>query len=826
MKFLRKNIKILARVFMAASIVTLAAMTASMPAWALPGTGAVDDPYLVTTGSELDEAIKLSTDGTAATKVYIKLTEDIDAITTATYDGGKNIEIDGDGKTINGNNIARTSLRFNSNSVATESTRQTIVLKNLVMRNLKTPATSYNYGGGAIGMRAAYLTIENCTFLNNENTVDHNNSGGGAVFVQSGGSILAISNSTFYGNKSARNGGAIILAVGNVTATGTINSSTIVGNEVTGNYPGGGVAKYNSANVSLKVKNSIVAGNRHNTSANATGNDINLAAIDDGYNLFGAWPGGGSVQTGTTSDIDVAAVVVGGPPKVNRQGTPTIALWDDSGAIGAADPNTATINDQRGIGRDVSYPSIGAFEYVAADDNTFTDYSAYYDAADLAALTAMGDFAGINSGSHSDNNSPEAWAAAGVTWEASGNNRRIIGLDVHGKNLAALDVSDLTALETLNCSSNASLATITGLDSLLGLKSLSLSGTGFTTLDVSNLIALESLNCSGSASLAAITGLSDLEFLETLNCSNTAITTLDVTDLIALESLDCSGSASLAVITGLSDLESLETLNCSNTAISALDVSDLTNLKTLNCSNTAITELIIEDLENLETLTATGNAALADIELTNMGSLRTITANNNTALESFTLSGSDAAYKLALSSLNLSGCNTLDTLELSNIWSVGTLNVQNCASLSAIVGYYDIAYVNTFTITGSGLVNAPTYSVSIIPSQHGNVQAGGGNSTIALLSGDKVTFTITPDVGYKLSSFVVNGTDVIEQTILAGYYYSYVHRGVSANVTAQAEFVPGSIGNGGGSGGCDAGLGAFAALAVCALTLVKRSRKG
>ncbi|MDR0424571.1 MAG: dockerin type I domain-containing protein [Clostridiales Family XIII bacterium] len=226
------------------------------------GSFAADETITVMTGEELDLALRTAPEGS-----LIVLGADIDAVTSATYGNAsygtgtvKKFTIDGQGHTINGNGISTgappegttprngvsngTAMRFASSAANTDLT-----FKNITFRGL---ASSLNFGGGALGIYHGTVTIQNCTFINNKAVAAGGD--GGALNVDGTGGPLTIVNSTFYGNSTGNNGGAI-----SATATGKILNTTIVNNTAGGQ--GGGLLHNNASNQTT-LENSIVVGNK------------------------------------------------------------------------------------------------------------------------------------------------------------------------------------------------------------------------------------------------------------------------------------------------------------------------------------------------------------------------------------------------------------------------------------------------------------------------------------------------------------------------------------------------------------------------------------
>ena len=265
----------------------------------------------------------------------IELTGDIDAVASSTYATDVSFTIDGKGFSINGNSQDATALHF-------ESTDADVTIRNATFRGMR---SDLEYGGGAVSVFKGKLTIENCAFIDNQAMQATKTShGGGAVLAQNSAATLKIHNSTFHGNTTSGNGGAIFSR----GATTEILHCTVVDN--TANLSGGGVHIPETA--TAVMHNSIVAGNKSggdgNDVVNADGNGNRIGNLD-------------------RLKLDLED----GEPKHNggKGGSPyTIALLEGSAAIGAADKGNALEKDQRGLSRDDA-PDSGAFEFIAGDED-------------------------------------------------------------------------------------------------------------------------------------------------------------------------------------------------------------------------------------------------------------------------------------------------------------------------------------------------------------------------------------------------------------------------------------------------------------------------
>ena len=158
----------------------------------------------VTTWEQLKQTITQATEDTTIT-----LQENIINTETIGFTNGIAITIDGNGKTINGN----------QKQVFLIGTVSTLILKNITITNAKSDI------GGAIDNRGT-LNIIDSTLTNNQAYR------GGAIFNWE---TLTISNSTLANNTANNDGGAIYIYFGNLT----IKDSTLANNTAT--YDGGAI---------------------------------------------------------------------------------------------------------------------------------------------------------------------------------------------------------------------------------------------------------------------------------------------------------------------------------------------------------------------------------------------------------------------------------------------------------------------------------------------------------------------------------------------------------------------------------------------------------
>ncbi|HET8810758.1 MAG TPA: T9SS type A sorting domain-containing protein [Flavobacteriaceae bacterium] len=182
----------------------------------------------------------------------------------------------------------------------------------------------------------------------------------------------------------------------------------------------------------------------------------------------------------------------------------------------------------------------------------------------------------------------------------------LVHLDCEQNNLTSLDLSQNTALKTINCSQNNIASLVLGQNTVL--KSLNCSVNELTVLDLSQNTNLEFLDCSGN-DLTNI-DISQNTALKGLNCSTNLFTSLDISQNNALELLYCQ-VYSLSQI-NYSPNNTLKYLDCSYTNFINLDVSPFSNLKVLVCEGGAVSanqlqSLNLGQINTLEYIDCSGN---------------------------------------------------------------------------------------------------------------------------------------------------------------------------------------------------------------------------
>jgi predicted outer membrane repeat protein len=295
---------------------------------------------------------------------------------------------------------------------------------NLTIRDSLFLNNSVQGDGGAIGIKlgtANSVLIERSAFVNNRAELSGGINGhGGAISTTDNMGPITISNSTFSGNQSAGDGGALYVLASGGTGTLTLINSTLTGNRAT-RY-GGGIFQYGS---NATLHNSLLSANQ----ANIGNQDIyGSVTSDSSYNLISVNTNLSGITNGTNNNQigTVASPInplLGAIQTINN--TQVHPLLAGSPAINAAGSANCPATDQRNVSRVASTCDIGAFEFIAPPDTTITatppsisssasasfsfsgsgsspiaSYQCQLDGATFAACTSPVSYGGLSQGSH------------------------------------------------------------------------------------------------------------------------------------------------------------------------------------------------------------------------------------------------------------------------------------------------------------------------------------------------------------------------------------------------------------------------------------------
>lgn len=235
----------------------------------------------------------------------------------------------------------------------------------------------------------------------------------------------------------------------------------------------------------------------------------------------------------------------------------------------------------------------------------------------------------------------------------------------NNKELETLSIMDCT-VNSLNIKNNAALKDIL----------LNDIGSGFTSLDVSNLSALEEIECYNNDGLKSInaSGCTTLEIfycqnnklgsldvggcnnLKELYCQWNQLPELDVSECPELTDLNCVDNQLTELNVG--DNTKLGVLYCAYNQLSDLDVSHNTNLTRFDCNNNQLTALDVKNNTLLEGLWCSSNK-ISRLEMGDLTQLKELSCSHNN-LQSIDVSGFTALQQLWC------GANPLQKLDVSN----------------------------------------------------------------------------------------------------------------------------------------------------------------
>lgn len=322
-------------------------------------------------------------------------------------------------------------------------------------------------------------------------------------------------------------------------------------------------------------------------------------------------------------------------------------------------------------------------------------------------------------------------------------------------NLKVVDLSGVASVQSITATNTSALITmdVTGLAD--SLTSLTINDSAMTTLDLSAMTKITNLNVTGNAKLT------------TLNINNLGITALDLTGLDKLQTLNAreTGIVSLDV----SDVsDTLKTLDMYNSELTTLTwPTNKTKVSTMNLAGTKIQELSFNNtVPYLETLTI-GSDYLESFEFIagDSSSLGNITIMPNNGLKSFIVK--DDNYFISASSIDLSGCDELETvvingcsslmnLTLPGTTTVKSLDLTGCSSMNS-VGSGDVSAIERLTI---GNTDIKTIDLGEFPAlKYLDASSDfGGLSGELVISGHSAIETIDLS-GTEVSKVTINNTD-------------------------------------------------------------------
>jgi len=241
-----------------------------------------------------------------------------------------NSAISSNGPSFGGGIYNESTLTLDNTTVSGNSGRGIVNFGTATLTNATVSGNSDSVGGGGIynGVFGT-LMLSNSTVSDN---YDRNSAGG----IYNEGTLI-LTNCTISGNSSSDYWAGGIVNSGTLTLT----NCTISGNSTAGMRGGGGIVNASGPTVSLRARNTIIAGNMASTAPDLAGQ-----LTSSGYNLIGNTDGGSGFDDTDLLNIDPLL----GPLQDNGGPTQTMALQCGSPAIDAGDNTDALDWDQRGPG--------------------------------------------------------------------------------------------------------------------------------------------------------------------------------------------------------------------------------------------------------------------------------------------------------------------------------------------------------------------------------------------------------------------------------------------------------------------------------------------
>lgn len=206
-------------------------------------------------------------------------------------------------------------------------------------------------------------------------------------------------------------------------------------------------------------------------------------------------------------------------------------------------------------------------------------------------------------------------------------------------------------------------------------------------LDVSNISSLKSLKAAFNRQLIKIDASNSLNVADIDSIANTALTTIDLHNCTELLRLKISFAPLLELI--LPQNGHITTLHLHGTRLPVghNSLSSLTYLQTLMLEDTNVQRLVLR-LQGLHTATITSNASLCYVDLSGCNSLECLNVMHNTELTDLKLCECPSLKQLTskhqprMLLLQLDGSNNFTDIELSHMYELQELNLGGQSDLT------------------------------------------------------------------------------------------------------------------------------------------------
>lgn len=303
-------------------------------------------------------------------------------------------------------------------------------------------------------------------------------------------------------------------------------------------------------------------------------------------------------------------------------------------------------------------------------------------------------------------------------------------------NLTALDISSNAALQSLDVSELTLTGGILDLTQNAALNILVADNNNLTQIITDGLTGLGSVSSDNALNLNVISTLACTSLVNASIDNSIGLNFVVFAGCLALDdSYDFSGWNELQIIniSGCSSIPSIDVSGCTAlTQIVASGCSTLSGLNLAGCVSiqslllggcTSINSLVgIANLTTLEQLVIAGCSALSSIDLTGCVALTTLAANNsglttltilNSPVTSLQIQNCISLLAISLSQtqltgIDLSGCSSLTTLDVSNNILLTSLNNLSSNTLNNL----NISYTNVQSIDLAGTPALQTFNAS------------------------------------------------------------------------------------------------------------------
>lgn len=224
-----------------------------------------------------------------------------------------------------------------------------------------------------------------------------------------------------------------------------------------------------------------------------------------------------------------------------------------------------------------------------------------------------------------------------------------------------------------------------GLEFFSGITQLLLSYSQIETFDAVPFKDLTYLYLENNSKMTSVNlaGLEKLEELQLNYCR--ALENFDMTKLPSSIKVLSIKSLKLTSI-DISSMPLLERLSCEQNSITSIAITNNTVIKSISCGSNKLESLSVAGCTNLQRLTAGSNNSLASVDISGCQSLETL-ALMNTRISEIDVQPIRNSLKILtlsqcpISSIDLNGCYKLEQLSLNGTQVNGDISFPSCVNL-------------------------------------------------------------------------------------------------------------------------------------------------